>query len=245
MVEWVELEQISRFLRHTSVSMFINLEEIMRKVFVIIAIFSVFMWFVSCSDSKKTEIDDQVVNDNSTVDDTNGETDEETTEDDVVQDNSVVPDNNIEPDNNVTNDDAVETDETVIPDDETTDTIETDEELIDSDEEVSDHDTTKPEPPSCPENTFGLTIRTSYNNGTENVDGGGVVNRDPAGTATIDEKTTCYALNTVVTLTVVPDLGYVFSSWKGKGVAKLTGEFPTFSITMTETTTLRAEFAEE
>ena len=112
-MSWVKLEQIPFFLRHTSVSMFINLEEIMRKVFVIIAIFSVFMWFVSCSDSKKTEIDDQVVNDNSTVDDTNGETDEETTEDDVVQDNSVVPDNNIEPDNNVTNDDAVETDETV------------------------------------------------------------------------------------------------------------------------------------
>jgi len=226
--------------------MFINLEGIMRKIFVIIAVLSVFMWLVSCSESKKVEIDDQVVNDNSTVDDSTTQTDdEETTEEEIVQDNSVVPDNNIEPDNNVENDDNVIPDETVIPDDETTDTIETDEDETLDGEEIPDDDTNKPEPPSCPENTFGLTIRTTYNNGTENVDGGGVINRNPAGTPTIDEKTTCYALDTVVTLTVIPDTGFTFSSWKGKGVAKLTGEFPTFSITMTETVTLRAEFTAE
>lgn len=219
----------------------------MKKAFVIITILSVFMWLASCSDSKKVEIDDQVVNDNSTVDDSTTQTDdEETNEEDVTQDNTIVPDNNIEPDNNVTNDDAVETDENIIPDDETTDIIEEidEDETLDG-EEIVDEDNTKPEPPSCPENTFGLTIRTSYNNGTENVDGGGFVNRDPAGTATIDAKTTCYAKDTVVTLTVIPDTNFVFSSWKGKGVAKLTGEFPTFSITMTETVTLRAEFAAE
>ena len=91
----------------------------MRKIFVIIAVLSVFMWLVSCSESKKVEIDDQVVNDNSTVDDSTTQTDdEETTEEEIVQDNSVVPDNNIEPDNNVENDDNVIPDETVIPDDE-------------------------------------------------------------------------------------------------------------------------------
>ncbi len=212
----------------------------MKKVFVIITVLSVFMWLVSCSESKKVEIDDALVNDNSAVDDTNAETDEETTEEEIVQDNSVVPDDNIEPDNNVI------PDETVVPDDETTDIIEEidEDETLDG-EETPDDDTNKPEPPSCPENTFGLTIRTSYNNGTENVDGGGVVNRNPAGTATIDTKTTCYAKDTVVTLTVIPDTNFVFSSWKGKGVSKLTGEFPTFSITMTETVTLRAEFTAE
>ncbi len=218
----------------------------MKKVFVIITILSVFMWMVSCDESEKTEVDDAQVNDNNTVDDTNSETDEEITEEEIVQDNSVVPDNNIEPDSNVINDDAVETDETVIPDDETVDNIEEidEDETLDG-EETPDQDNTKPEPPSCPENTFGLTIRTSYNNGTENVDGGGVVNRNPAGTPTIDEKTTCYAKDTVVTLTVIPDTNFVFSSWKGKGAAKLTGEFPTFTITITETVILRAEFAAE
>jgi len=222
----------------------------MRKVFVIIAIFSVFMFILSCDDSK-AETDDEQTNDVFHVDNETADQNEEETDDLVTADNNVTPDsnvttdNNTTPDNNVENDENVIADETVIPDDETTDTIETDEELIDSDEEVSDHDTTKPEPPSCPENTFGLTIRVSYNNGTENVDGGGVVNRNPAGTPTIDEKTTCYALDTVVTLTVIPDTDFVFSSWKGKGAAKLTGEFPTFSITMTETVTLRAEFAAE
>jgi FtsZ-interacting cell division protein ZipA len=221
--------------------MFINLEGIMKKVFVIIAILSVFMWLASCSESKKVEIDDALANDNSTVDDSNTQADdEETNEEDVTQDNTIIPDETVEPDNNVT------PDETVIHDDETVDNIEEidEDETLDG-EETTDADTTKPEPPSCPENTFGLTIRTTYNNGTENVDGGGVVNRNPAGTPTIDEKTTCYAKDTVVTLTVVPDTNFVFSSWKGKGVAKLTGEFPTFSITMTETTTLRAEFAAE
>jgi len=224
--------------------MFINLEEIMRKVFVIIAIFSVFMFILSCEDSK-SETDDEQSNDVFHVDNETADQNEEETDDLVTTDNNVTPDNNIEPDNNVENDDNIIPDETVIPDDETTDTIETDEDETLDGEEIPDDDTNKPEPPSCPENTFGLTIRTTYNNGTENIDGGGVVNRNPAGTPTIDEKTTCYALDTVVTLTVIPDTGFTFSSWKGKGVAKLTGEFPTFSITMTETVILRAEFTAE
>lgn len=216
----------------------------MRRAVVLILSLSFLMLFVSCSEKSKVNFDDEK-DDNVNYADLDNVTDDEASDENA--DNSAQHDNITLPDEdtNVTSDNIVETDETALSDeDEVSDIIEyNDEDMIsDSDEEMTDSDTVKPKPPACADGMFGLTIRVSYKDGSEDVEGGGVVNRNPTGTETIDDKTTCYAPNTVVALTVVPDASFTFAKWKGKGASKISGEFPNFSITMTETTTVRAEF---
>ncbi|HRZ79217.1 MAG TPA: hypothetical protein P5044_04350 [bacterium] len=220
-------------------------------IIMITVLFALFM--LSCSDEKKSVTDDETASDNEISDnETADETADETSDSNVTEDNNNLEDNENTNDSNIITDEentdsVVETDENINNDS----TVETDEELIDEDSEMNDEhgegempdeDRVKPEPVDCGEGFVGLTIRVSYNNGTENVEGGGTVTRNPAGTATEDPNTTCYTPNTDVALTVVPDTNFDFSQWKGKGAGSITGTYPDFSIKVVNTITLRAEF---
>lgn len=220
----------------------------MKKTLIIMLVTAFALLFLACSDEKKTATDDETVPDNETTD---NEAADESTDETIV-------DNNTTEDTENTNDSIVVTDEentdTVVETDEDVmndSIVETDGELMDEDSEMNDEhgegetpdeDRVKPDPVDCGEGFVGLTIRASYNNGTENVDGGGTVTRNPAGTATEDPNTTCYTANTDVALTVVPDANFDFSQWKGKGAGSITGTYPNFSIKVVNAVTIRAEF---
>lgn len=217
------------------------------KRFLVIMITMVFAMFIlACSDEKSTAADNETVTDNETadneviddaadenVDDSTAKDDENTNDTNVVDD-SENPDSNVETDNE--NSDSI---------------VETDEEFIDDNSEKNDEhgegddpdeDRVKPDPVDCQEGFVGLTIKATYNDGTENVDGGGTITRTPAGTPTEDPDTTCYAANTDVALTVVPDADFNFSQWKGKGAGSITGTYPDFSLKLVNSVMIRAEF---
>jgi hypothetical protein len=214
----------------------------MRKLLVLFVIAGFFAALVSCSDSKKEEEDDDLYNtpdSNETGDETADEEEQsnDPDEDDVTpvpdeDDVTPVPD---EDDVNVPDEDDVN-----VPDED--DVLDADETGDHDELDDSDH---KPVPVECAEGEVGLTIKSFYKDGMDDVDGGGIVNRDPAGTATTDPDATCYIKDTVVTLTVVPDAGFDFLAWKGKNAGKVTGDFPTYSVTLDTFVTLRAQFAPE
>ena len=215
-------------------------------IFMLVTVFT--LLFLACSDEKKTTNDEEIVTDNETADNEVADeaTDNETADTNVTEDNENTNDSIVVTDEENT-DTAVETDEDIVNDS----IVETDEELIDSDSEMNDEhgegempdsDIVKPDPVDCGEGFVGLTIRASYNNGTENVDGGGTVTRNPEGTATEDPNTTCYTPNTDVALTVIPDTNFDFSQWKGKSAGSITGTYPNFSIKVVNAITIRAEF---
>lgn len=221
----------------------------MKSTFKFIVVLFFMFYFLSCDENENIVNDDQNVNDEQMTEDelSDGDAlqmdgalnqDTENTNDDVLTDNE-------QTDSIIGNDDEVESDSE----------IENDSELLDGDTEAGDEssdgmespdeDRVKPDPVDCPEGLVGLTIRVSYSNGSENIDGGGTVVRNPSGTATEDLKTTCYAPNTDVALTVVPDATFTFSAWKGKGGQAVSGTFPDFSIKVVNPVTLRAEFVKQ
>ena len=215
----------------------------MRKLLVLFIVAGFFAALVSCSDSKKEEEDDDLYNtpdSNETGDETADE--EEQSNDPDEDDVTPVPDeDDVTP---VHDEDEIvpvpDEDDVNVPDED--DELDADETGDDDELDDSDH---KPVPVECAEGEVGLIIKSFYKDGMDDVDGGGIVNRDPAGTATTDPDATCYIKDTVVTLTVVPDVGFDFFAWKGKNAGKVTGDFPTYSVTMDSYITLRAQFAPE
>ncbi len=206
-------------------------------------------WDQTADDNQETQDDNQTFEDNQTTPD-----DSQTTPDDsqtTNDDNQTTPDNEV--DDDTVTDKEVSDDDTVVTDEDPDEVVpDTDEEIHGNDKgnedndldiEITDEDTEHVEV-ECPAGTVGLAIKTFYNDGTDNVTGGGTVTRNPAGDPTEDSELTCYSLNATVSLTVVPDTGFDFSKWKGSGSSSVTGTYPNFSVTLgTEKVTLRAEFA--
>jgi len=223
----------------------------MKKLFIILFVvfFSVFSF--SCSDGN-TEVDGDETADNETTDNETTDNSDQTVDDvqETTDDNQTAEDNENSTDDNQTIpdnevNDTTEIQDDVVNDNEITDKSHEDKDFPedDADIELTDDDI-KPVEVECPEGLVGLSIKTFYTNGTENVDGGGTVTKNPAGTSTEDTELSCYSPDAIVSLTVVPETGFDFSQWKGKDAALLTGTFPNFSITLgTERITLRAEFA--
>jgi len=213
----------------------------MKKFFVILFVLVLSVFSFSCSgDSAKVDADETTDNTDQTIDDVQETTDDNQTVEDIentIDDSQTVSDNEV-------NDTAETQDDIVNDSDETVDETFEDYDLpeTDGDVEITDEDVVHVEV-ECAEGLAGLSIKTFYNNGTENTTGGGTVTKNPAGTSTEDPELTCYDPNTVIALTVLPDTGFDFSQWKGKGASAVTGTFPNFSITLgTEKITLRAEF---
>jgi len=210
----------------------------MRKLLVLFIVAGFLAALVSCSDSKKEEEDDDFYNtpDNNQTDDeeqSNDPDEDEITPKPDEEDFTPVPD---------------EDDITPVPDEDDVNVPDEDSELdadeAGDDDEIDDSDH-KPVPVECAEGEVSLIIKSFYKDGMDDVVGGGTVNRNPAGTATTDPDAKCYIKDTVVTLTVVPDVGFDFLAWKGKNAGKVTGDFPTYSVTLDTFVTLRAQFEQE
>ena len=207
----------------------------MKKLLVLFVAAVFFTTLISCSDSKSEEEDNDFYStpDN---DQTGGETVDEEEQSKDPDEEDVMP----KPDEDDVTPTPDEDDVTPTPDEDE----ELDEDEIGDDDELDDSDH-KPVPVECEEGEVALIIRPFYKDGLDDVEGGGIVNRDPAGTATTDPDATCYSKDTVVTLTVVPDTGFDFFEWKGKNSGDVTGDFPTYSVTMDSYITLRAQFEQE
>lgn len=92
---------------------------------------------------------------------------------------------------------------------------------------------------TCPTG-YKLAPYVYYQQGPQQIIGGGEIAMDPVGSLSSAGNPVCYAPNTTVTMTVTVYEGYTWDQWRGTNAAEVQGTFPKFWIVVDADKDVRA-----